>query len=102
MRAHVAQVGSILLALVVLNRIVDLRAASPRCLEPQADLDSLDGLHGHHGLGQPAVELYVPLRVRSQPERQAFDAHFENPAERVALFAAFVDQVLDLVDPGPD
>ena len=74
---------------------MDLRAAAAGRLEAQADLDALDRLHGHHGLGQPAVELAVPLGVRAQAEGQALDAHFDDAAERVAVFAGGVDQSFD-------
>ena len=70
---------------IVVDRIVDLRAGTPGRLETHADLDPLDRLHRHHGLGQPAVELLVPLRVRAEAEGDALDADLDHAAQRVAL-----------------
>ena len=67
-----------------MDRVVDLGARPPGGLEAQADLDPLDRLDRHHGLGQPAVELPVPLRVRAESEGDAFGADLDQPAERVA------------------
>ena len=75
-----------------MNRVVHLRAAAPGRLEAETDLNSLDRLHGHDGLRQPAVELAVPLRVRSQSDRQAVHPDFDHAAERVALLANSVDK----------
>ena len=70
---------------IVLDRIVDLRAAVPGRLESHPDLDPLDRLHRHHRLGQPAVELLVPLGVRAEAEGHALDADLDDSAQRVAL-----------------
>ncbi len=52
-------------------------------LRSEADLDTLDRLHGHDRLGQLAVEFAIPLRVCAEPKRQAFDADFDDAAESV-------------------
>ena len=77
---------------IVADRVVDLGAAAPGRLEPQADLDPLDRLHRHDRLGQPAVELAVPLGVRAQSEGHALDADLDDAAQRVAGPLALVDQ----------
>ncbi len=87
--ADEAEVRRVALRFVVVNRVVNLRAAAPGRFEAEADLDAFDRLHGHHRLGEPAVELAVPLGMRAEAERQAFDAHLDDAAERVALFAEF-------------
>ena len=70
-----------------------VRAAS----KPHADLDAFHGLHGHHGLGQAAVELLVPLGVRAESVGQALDADLDDAAQRVAGLLAAIDQFGDLV-----
>ncbi len=79
-----------------MNRVVNLRAAPPRRLEAEADLDALDRLHGHHGLRDPAVELAIPLRMRAEADRQAVDPHLDHAAEGVALLADAVDELRHL------
>ena len=73
-----------------------LRAATSGRFEPQTDLNSLDRLHRHDRLGDPTVELDIPLGVRPQTERQTLDANLQHAAERVAFFADLVDQRLHL------
>ena len=89
-------------ALVELNRIVNFRARPPGRFEAQADFDAFDRLHRHHRLRQAAVELAIPLGVRAQAERQPFDAHFDDAAQRVAFLAGGVDQLLELRRPARD
>ena len=74
------------------NLVVYLRAAPPRHLETEADLDAFHGLNAHQRLRQTAVELAVPLGVRTQSRRQTQSHDFENAAERVAFFFALFDQ----------
>ena len=81
------------LAGIVVDGVVDLGAGPPGRLEAQADLDPLHRLHGHHGLGQPAVELAVPLGVGAQPEGHALDADLDDAAQRVAGALAVVDEL---------
>jgi hypothetical protein len=70
--------------------------AAPRRLEAHANLHALDRLHRHHSLGESAVELAVPLRVRAEADRQAVHMHLHDAAERVALLADRVDERRDL------
>ncbi len=94
-RPFVAQRRRAFAALVVVNRIVDLRAGTAGRREAQADFDALDRLHGHHRLSQPAVELAIPLGVRAQAEGHAVHLHLDDAAERVAVLAGAIDQLLD-------
>ena len=85
------------LAGIELDRVVDLRAGRPRGLKTHADLDAFHRLHGHHGLGQAAVELLVPLGMRAESVGQALDANLDDAAQRVAGLLAVIDQFGDLV-----
>src|SRR5205809_7677390 len=77
-----------------MDHVVNLRAGAAGGFKAEADFDAFDGLHGHDGLGDAAVELEVPLGMRSEAKGNTFDANFDNAAERVAGFAGFVDEVL--------
>ena len=74
------------------NLIMNLRAASPRHLEAEADLDAFHRLNAHQRLRQPAVELAIPLRVRAQTRRQSQSDDFEDTAQSVAFFLTLFDQ----------
>ncbi len=82
---------------IVADRVVDLEAGKPRRLKPHADLDAFDRLHGHDRLGEPAIELLVPLGVRAEAKGDALDADFDDPAERVAGPLDLIDHRLEFV-----
>ena len=75
---------------------MNLGAGTPGGLETQADFHPLDRLHRHDRLGQPAIELLVPLCVRAQAEGDALDANFDDTAQGVARPLRLVDELLDL------
>src|SRR5579885_2561314 len=81
-----------LLRLVEVDLVVDGRAAPARHLEAEADLDALRRLERQQRVGEPAVELAVPLRVRTQSRRQPDDDRLHHPAEGVAGGLALVDE----------
>ena len=54
---------------------------------PAADADGLDGRNRHQRLGEPAVELAVPLHVAAEPGRHAAGDDLEAAAHRVARLA---------------
>src|SRR5205814_5226157 len=70
-------------ALLVVDLVVELRAAPRRALETRAELDGFDRVDRHHRLGQPAVELAVPVHVAAQTRRHASSDDPERPTERV-------------------
>src|SRR5206468_4326078 len=76
--------------------VVSLAPPPGRHLEAVADLDRLDGLDAHQGLGQLAVQLAVPVDVAAQPDRHAVAQHFHHPAQRVAQLG----RRFDLLDHG--
>ncbi len=59
--------------------------------EAGPDLDALRGVDAHHGLGELAVQLAVPLHVRAEADRDAGRPHLEDAAERIAGFFGGVD-----------
>ena len=59
--------------------------------EAGADLDTLRGVDAHHGLGELAVQLAVPLHVRAEADRDAGGPHLEGAAERIAGLFGGVD-----------
>ncbi len=69
-----------------------LRAAPPRHLETQSNLDAFHRLNAHQRLGQAAVQLAVPLRMRTQSRGQTQRHHFEDATQRVALLLTLLDQ----------
>ena len=75
-----------------MNGIVHFGTAAAGRLKSHADLHPLDRLHGHDGLRESAVELAIPLCMRSQTDRQAIHPHLNNAAERVALFAHAINE----------
>ena len=64
--------------------VVDAGARSDRDLRADAETNGLDGVNRHHGLGQTAIQLPVPLDVGAQPDRDAAHNHLERTAQRVA------------------
>src|SRR5690606_1482112 len=60
------------------------RAWPAGSLESEADLHALYRMNGHHGTGQPAVELPVPGHVRAEPEWKSANHYFAHAAQRVA------------------
>ena len=60
-------------------------------VEPVADLDALDGLDAHHGLGEQGVELAVPVDVAAEPDGHALGEHLDDAAERVAVLGRGLD-----------
>ena len=83
-----------------MNGIVHARAWSTRGLEAQPDFHTFYRLDSHDRLGNPSIEFQVPLGMRPEPKREAFDTHFHNATQRVTLLAGFVDQRLNLVVAG--
>ena len=77
---------------VVEDLVVHLGAPPPGHVEPAADLHPLHGLDAHEALGQPAVELPVPVHVAPQARRDAGGHHLEDPAQSVPLLLALVDE----------
>ena len=61
-----------------------LAAALARDLEAVADLDALHGLDAHQRLREQAVDLAVPVHVRTETRRHAVAEHLDDPAEGVA------------------
>ncbi len=59
--------------------------------EAAADLDALDGVDAHHGLGQEAVQLAVPHDVGAEADGHAGGPHLERAAEGVPGLAGGVD-----------
>src|SRR6185295_12225565 len=80
-----------LAALAQHDLVVHLRAAAPRRLEAQADLDRLDRLDRHQRAREGAVELVLPAGVGAHPGRRVEDPHLEDAPQGVA-------GQLDLVD----
>ena len=70
---------------------MDLGAGTPGGLEAHPDLDPLDRLDRHHGLGEPAVEFLVPLRVRAEAEGDALDADLDDAAQSVPFVCRPID-----------
>ena len=78
--------------LAALDRVVGLGAGAAAGGQGGADLHRLDGRYRHHRLGQPAVELLVPLRVRAEAGGHAVGDHGDRAAQGVAVVAGLVDQ----------
>ena len=64
--------------------VVGLATPPAGHLEAVADLDALDRLDAHEGLGQQGVELAVPVDVAAEADRHAVGQHLDHAAERVA------------------
>ena len=64
--------------------VVGLGAPPSGHVEAVADLDPLDRLDAHQGLGQQAVEPAVPVHVAAEPDRDAVADDLDHPAEGVA------------------
>ena len=77
--------------------VVRLRAAHPGQAEAVAELDALDGLDAHEGVGDLGVQAGVALAHRAEPGRAAPGEHLDDAAERVAVLLAGRD--LGLHDP---
>src|SRR5690606_28545845 len=71
--------------------VVEPAAPAIGAAEPEADLDPLDGLNAHHGLGDAAVELEVPLDVASQPRRHPPRPRLDDAAEGVLVLLGVAD-----------
>ncbi len=78
-----------------MDRVVHVGPAASGGLESHSDLDPLDRLHRHDGLGQPPVELAVPLGVGAEPDRQAVDTHLDHATPRIPFLADAIDQFGD-------
>ena len=52
--------------------------------DSRADLHALHRLDGHHGLRQPRVEFFVPLRVRAEAGDHIVRHNFENASHGVS------------------
>ncbi len=76
-----AEAGS----LVVVDGVVGHRPPPAGHVPTLADLDRLDGLDAHEGLGQQAVEPAVPVNVAAQPDRHAVGEDLGHSAEGVAV-----------------
>ena len=76
--------------------VVDLAARQDGAVEARADLHALDGLDGHQGAGELAVEAAVPLDVAAEPCRQAAHRDLEDTAQGITLFARRLDLLLHL------
>ena len=77
--------------LLVVDLVVKLRAAAGRALKPRAELDSLDRVDRHHGLGQLAVQLAVPVDIAAEAGRHSTRDDAERPAQRVSRLPDLVD-----------
>ncbi len=64
---------------------MDLGAPLHGVLKARADLHPLDRRDGHGHLGQPPVQLPVPVDVAPQARHQAAEAGLEDPPEGVPL-----------------
>src|SRR5689334_4170298 len=78
---------------VVSNLVVYFRTGQTTRLRARADCHRLHRRNRHHGLRQQPVQLEIPGRVRTQTGHNATGNNFENAAQRVALFARFVDEL---------
>ena len=83
-RTCVAQRRRISCVRVELDRVVHLGTGSARRLESQTNLDTFDGLYGHHRLRQASVELAIPLGMGAESKWQSFHTNFDNTPERIA------------------
>src|SRR5215216_3913288 len=59
--------------------ILHLAGAVGRQVEAHPELDALYGVYGHHGGGEPRVELVAPVDVGSQPRWAALSHDDELP-----------------------
>src|SRR5690606_11842773 len=66
-----------------LELVVHRGARAARPLEAEAELDALDRLDGHEGLGQTAVEPGVPGDVAAEADGHAPGHDLEHAAEGV-------------------
>ena len=55
------------------------------------DADGLDRRDAHQGLGEPAIELAIPLDVAAETWRHAVREDLEGPAHRIAGVAGAID-----------
>src|SRR5918994_5631201 len=63
--------------------ILHLAGAMSCQVEAHPELDALYGVYGHHGGGEPRVELVAPVDVRAQPRRAPLGYHGELPTQGV-------------------
>ena len=70
---------------------MDLGAALAGALEPQAELDRLDGRDREQAFAEARRQALERRRVAAEPRRQAERADLEHAAERVARLARRVD-----------
>src|SRR5581483_109833 len=80
-------------ATAVPDLVVELGARPGRTLEPGSELDALHGIDAEDGLGQPAVQLAVPVDVAAQPGRAPGGDDAEGAAEGVAASGCLVDRL---------
>src|SRR5579872_6426818 len=80
-------------ALLVVDLVVVVGATPSRAFEPGAELDGLDRVDRHHGLGEPAVELAVPVHVAPEPRWEPARYDAKRASDRVAKLADLVDQL---------
>src|SRR5439155_12320858 len=88
---------AVVAVLVPEDFVMRLRSAFRGEGEPFADLDPLHGLGAHERPREPRVEPVLLRRVRAETGRNAPDAHFDHPADGVALAARFVDPLFELL-----
>ncbi len=67
-------------------------AGFARVFDAGAELDGFYGLDRHEGLGDAAVEFFVPGSVRAEADNDVFCDYFEDAAKRVAIFLCLIDQ----------
>ena len=65
--------------------------------KPRPNSTPLHGLDAHEALGQPPVELAVPMDVASQARRNPGGHHFEDAAQGVPFLLARVDELNGLL-----
>jgi hypothetical protein len=74
---------------------VHLRTGPARRFKTKTNLDAFDGMDAHQRLRQAPIQLAIPVHVRAQADRQAFDDDFKNAADRITGFARLVDASFD-------
>ena len=81
--------------------VVHLRARAPRALDAVADRHRLDRRNRHQRLGEPAIELAIPLHVAAEADRHVAGDHFKRSAEGVAGFLGRIDRRHHLLSRAP-
>jgi len=75
--------------------VVHGRAGQRGAAKTQTEFDALDRVERQERFADPSVEPPVPLRVRTQADRQTAGDHFEDAAQRVAGLARGIDLLHD-------